>query len=66
MFYYEVEYWDDIDGKQAAEKGIADAKTYGEAANQVSEFYGKDNVSSVKISELESILTWDELTHLLS
>lgn len=61
MFRYEINFWDEFIQKSSFEKGFVCANSYGDAANKIIEFYGKDNVEDIKLCELENILTDDEI-----
>lgn len=56
MYRYEINYWDSFDHATLNEKGICAGKDYGDAANKLIEFYGKDYVIDIKLSEIEDIL----------
>ena len=61
MFYYKVNYWDEVDSKQREESGLLSAKDYGSAAKKVTDYYGAGNVNSLYLEEWEDVLTEDEL-----
>lgn len=61
MFHYTVEYWDDYEKEEKTESGVIASVDMGSAVNRVVEFYGKENIGSVSIYELEDVLTYDEL-----
>ena len=65
MFYYKVEFWDEIESRNTTEQGLTDADTYGKAADKVQEYYGKDKVVTISLTEFEDILTLDDLRGLL-
>ena len=65
MFYYKVEFWDEIECKNTTDEGLTDADTYGKAADKVQEYYGKDNVVTISLTEFENVLTVDDLHGLL-
>lgn len=61
MYYYVVEYWNNIDQEIRTESGVLSAETFSSAANKVEECYGIKNVCELKLSELQEILSEDEL-----
>lgn len=63
---YKVEYWDELDREIKFEGGIAaDGKTVGEMVDNIYEYYGKNNISSLKIYECEGIMCDEELEEIL-
>lgn len=62
MYYYVVEYWDNLDQESRTDSGVISAENYSAAAGKVEEYYGSENVVELKLSELvEKILPEDEL-----
>ena len=61
MFRFKVTYFDEIDKKVATESGIIAGKTYGEAADQLVEIYGKEDISAIGLYELDTWLTDTQL-----
>lgn len=61
MYYYVVEYWDNLDQESRIDSGVISAENYSAAANKVEEYYGSENVVELKFSKLEEILSEDEL-----
>ena len=61
MFRFEVNYWNQFTTEPSVEKGFVCASDYGEAANKVIEYYGKDSVVDIKLCELEDVLTDDDI-----
>lgn len=61
MFRYEVEFWDEIDNIERKESGFVAAKRYGAAANKLVDYYGKDNISSITISEMLNPICDEEM-----
>ena len=61
MYYYVVEYWDNLDQESRTESGVISAKNYSAAADKVEEYYGSEYVVELKLSKLEEILSEDEL-----
>ena len=61
MFRYTVTYYDSIECETLTEKGLLTAADYGEAANKLVKWYGKEYVATIGLSELEEVLTKDEI-----
>lgn len=62
MFRYTVEYHDESNGwKLVSESGIVGATSYGAAADRVVEYFGKENIFSVSLYELEDVLCDEEI-----
>lgn len=61
MYYYIVEYWDNLDQESRTESGVVSAENCSAAANKVEEYYGSEYVVELKLSKLEEILSEDEL-----
>ena len=61
MYYYVVEYWDNLDQESRTDSGVVSAENYSTAADKVEEYYGSDDVVELKLSKLEEILSEDEL-----
>ena len=61
MYYYVVEYWDNLDQEFRTDSGVISAENYSAAADKVEEYYGSDDVVELKLSKLEEILSEDEL-----
>lgn len=66
MYYYLVEYWDSDLQKVVTQSGMTSGETYGAAANKVDEFYGLENIISIKLIELEDILGEEEILDMLN
>ena len=61
MFQYEVEYWDEINQEPTVECGIVQGYSYGNAADILVECYGKHNVVTISLSEIEPVMSEEEL-----
>jgi len=61
MYHYYVEFWDELDQKNRSDSGLTWGATYGDAANRVVEYYGRDNVISVQLSEWESVVPEEDV-----
>ena len=61
MYRYTVKFIDEIDYNESTDIGLVAAESYGSAADKVVDFYGRDNVFSVELTEYEDIICKDEL-----
>ena len=61
MFYYKIDYLDEITEEINVEQGITSGATYSEAANELTQYYGEDNIISIYFSALDSVLNEDEI-----
>ena len=61
MYYYVINYWDEIDCAPRTDPGVVAATSYGEAAQRATEYYGTQNVVDIQLSELEQVLSEEEL-----
>ena len=61
MFYYQVEFWDEINQEPSTGRGVVCGNNYGEAANTLVEYYGKDCVVNISLSEIEPVMSEKEL-----
>ena len=65
---YEVDYWSDIDQESATEKGIAgggNTESIGDVVNRIYDYYGKENVTSLKVYECMDIMCDEEINTML-
>ena len=63
---YEINFWDEVNREPQYEKGIAaQGNTVGEIVNNIYEYYGKNNVESLKIYECDDIMYDEELEEIL-
>ena len=66
LIRYEVEFWDEIDHQLRIEKGLTVSKaSLGEGVDKITDYYGKDNVSFIKVYECEDCICDEELKDLL-
>lgn len=49
FFKYEVFYWDEIEKKEAVNKGITYADSYKNAVYNIEKYYGNNNIISLNI-----------------
>ena len=47
MYYFKVKYWDSTGDKEEYDCGLVTAPNYGEAAEKIVKFYGKENIMYV-------------------
>jgi hypothetical protein len=67
LIRYEVEFWDEIDHQLRIEKGLTVSKTsLGEGVDKIAEYYGKNNISFIKVYECEDCMCDEELKDLLA
>jgi hypothetical protein len=52
FFEYEVCYWDEVDQEQTTRHGVTYAEDLSDAAENLSQFYGIDNITSVQFFPL--------------
>ena len=65
---YEIECWNDIDDRQETEKGFAAGsknESIGTVIDRIYEYYGRENVISLKFYECEDILIDEELKDII-
>ena len=62
MFSYVVTFFDDEIRAITTEKGIVAAETYGKAADRLVSFYGESFLMTMALTELNDILTEEEIT----
>lgn len=59
---YEIKYWDELDHDTKIEKGItARGNTIGEIVENLYEYFGTNNIMTLKIYECEDIMCDEEL-----
>ncbi len=52
FFEYEINYWDEVDNELATRRGVTYADNLGEAAANLTEYYGEENINDVKFFPL--------------
>ncbi len=68
MFEYQVRYYDELDERGISivdSHGICAAATYGEAAERVLKYFGKDNVIYMALCQMEDVLDEELLSGFL-
>lgn len=56
MFYnIKVRYFNDYDDRETVDTGLVYGESLGEAADKVSDYYGEDNLISVKLKPTKYI-----------
>ena len=48
VYKYCVEYWAEFDNKMCIEHGIAFGSTFSEVARRLEDYYGKENIESIR------------------
>lgn len=64
LFVYHVEFYDEVTSEDTSEKGITCGNDIGDAANKITEWYGKNNVYSLKLTPYEQVITEEDITNL--
>ena len=54
FYYFEIEYWDEINEKISTDKGFTRASTYTEVAADIASWYGEDNIENMHINIMEN------------
>lgn len=65
---YEIDYWNDIIQEPDTERGIAgagDTETIGAVVDRIYDYYGKENVTSLKVYECMDIMCDEEINTML-
>ena len=60
MYHYTVEYWDKEEQRNIHQSGLVGATSYSEAAERLTAYFGS-NLSSMELTEWESVLCEDEI-----
>ena len=63
MFFYKITFFDEISNQVATEQGLVAAKTYGNAAKTLCDYYG-DNITNelyLKFLTEDSFITTQEI-----
>lgn len=66
MFRYTVDYWDEINQISAIQHGLIDEEYYNIAARELSDYYGEDKISSMRLEPLEGLLTDEDIWELMN
>lgn len=53
FYHYIVEYWDQLDEKMRTDHGFMREDSYANAVQEISKWYGEDQIESLNISILE-------------
>jgi len=64
MFRFTVDFIDE--GFPRTERGILTQTSYGDAANRLVEYYGKENIISISLYETEEVLIDDEILEMIN
>ena len=59
MFRFNVSWWDETE--KCEEKGIVHGTDYGDAANRLVNYFGRANIISLELYELNDILIDEEV-----
>ena len=63
MYKFKVNFWDEMEQKMSTEQGLIGGKTYGDAAENVCDYYGRQNVNGIYLEELDTIILDSEMSH---
>ena len=58
-FEYEVSFWDEVDGVVADRRGVTYAETCSEAAANIEDYYGRENIEKMSIFPLEPATVYE-------
>lgn len=61
MYHYWVRFWDEVERNIDTDEGLMGSDSYANAATKLLEFYGKQNVYSIKLEEWEDILVKEDV-----
>lgn len=61
MYHYIVEYWDTKDQEIRTQSGLVSAESYSNAVEVISSSYKEENIVSLKIYQVDSILEEEEI-----
>lgn len=61
MYNFVVEYWDEMDQEPRTESGLVSADSYSEAIEKITEYFGENNIISIKSYVVEPIMTEEEI-----
>ena len=56
MFYFKVEFWDELLEKDTIEEGFLAAPTYVDATERLCQYYGKENIIKMTLSAYEDLI----------
>lgn len=62
MFKFEVNFWDEYGQEPNFERGVVGENSFGAAAEQVANYYGQDNIISLTLEELDSIILEEDIS----
>ena len=60
MFRFNISWWDERE--KLEEKGIVHGTDYGDAANRLVDYYGREHIISIELYELDDIVTDEDVT----
>lgn len=60
MYRFNVKYWNENEERECS--GIVAGKSYGDAANRLDEYFGKDLIS-MTIYEIDDIIEDEDIKH---
>ena len=61
MYRYDVEYWDNDIKEPNSDQGLVAANSYLDAAQLITEQYGENNIVTLSLTALNTILTEENI-----
>ena len=61
MYRYDVEYWDNNIKEPNSDQGLVAASGYSDAAQLITEQYGENNIVTLSLTALNTILTEENI-----
>lgn len=65
MYHYHIAYWDSLDCEIHEENGLVAVSSYKNAMEVIVETYGEENISEIKITRIQQLLTDEELEDII-
>ena len=66
MFRYEVAFLNDVTNSEDYDRGFVSGKTYGEAADKLVEYFGKDAIYNLKLFEYDEVISDTEMKEIIN
>ncbi len=64
MYYFKTKVSDDIDSRK--EQGLVDGKNFKEALNELMEWYDEDDLITLELSPVDSIVFNDDMKYIFA
>lgn len=65
MFRYKVKFWDDVTNSENYDSGFVSGKTYGEAADKVVEYFGRNSIHNIELIEYDEVISDIEMKEII-